>query len=256
MGNNKTTNRFQNQVAVITGGADGLGKALAQRYLREGAKVILFDINRENLEKTQNEFKGESLEVDFQVVDVSDSQNVQDGFAYVKGKYSKLDIMVNSAGIVGPTGMKITEVPDEGFEKVSSVNLQGSFLTAKYALRLMEENNYGRVLLIASIAGKDGNAGMSCYSSTKSGVIGLVKSIGKEFAETNITVNGLAPAVIRTQLVDDMPPEQVKYMTDKIPMKRCGTLDEFAAIASWITSKEASFNTGTVFDLSGGRAVY
>ena len=252
----KMNKRFQDQVAVVTGGADGLGKALARRYLLEGAKVILFDINRENLAKTQNEFKGESLEVDFQVVDVSDSQSVQSAFAYVRQRYSKLDIMVNSAGIVGPTGMKITDVPDEGFEKVSAVNLQGSFLTAKYALKLMEENNYGRVLLIASIAGKDGNAGMSCYSSTKSGVIGLVKSIGKEYAETHITINGLAPAVIRTQLVDDMPAEQVKYMTDKIPMKRCGTLDEFAAIAGWITSKEASFNTGTVFDLSGGRAVY
>jgi 3-oxoacyl-[acyl-carrier protein] reductase len=256
MKNEQISNRFQNQIAVITGGADGLGKALARRYLLEGAKVILFDINRENLEKTQNEFRGESLEVDFQVVDVSDTQSVQDAFAYVSEKYSKLDIMVNSAGIVGPTNIKITDVPDEGFDKVSAVNLRGSFLTAKYALRLMEENNYGRVLLVASIAGKDGNAGMSCYSSTKSGVVGLVKSIGKEFAESNITVNGLAPAVIRTKLVDDMPPEQVKYMTDKIPMKRCGTMEEFVAIASWITSKEASFNTGTVFDLSGGRAVY
>ena len=136
------------------------------------------------------------------------------------------------------------------------INLFGSFLTAKHALARMTPRNYGRVLLIASIAGKEGNAGMCAYSSAKAGVIGLVKSIGKEFAETGITVNALAPAVIRTAMVAAMEPAQVKYMTDKIPMKRCATLEEVASLACWIVSPEASFNTGFTFDLSGGRAVY
>ena len=139
---------------------------------------------------------------------------------------------------------------------VGAVNVRGSFLTCREAVRNMLPNDYGRVLLVASIAGKEGNAGMVCYSTSKAGVIGMVKSAGKEYAETGITVNGLAPAVIQTALVDNMEPEQVKYMTDKIPMKRCGTLDELASMACWIVSPEASFNTGFTFDLSGGRAVY
>ena len=137
-----------------------------------------------------------------------------------------------------------------------AVNLRGTFLMTKYALSIMESRNYGRILNFASIAGKEGNAGMSPYSSSKAGVIGLVKSAGKEFAETGITVNAIAPAVIRTPMVDGVDPDQVKYMTDKIPMKRCGTLDEVAALACWIVSPEASFNTAAVFDLTGGRATY
>jgi 3-oxoacyl-[acyl-carrier protein] reductase len=157
---------------------------------------------------------------------------------------------------VGPTSTVITDVRVEDFDEVYRVNLRGSFVVAKQALLRMKKANRGRILLFASIAGKEGNAGMCCYSSTKSGVIGLVKSVGKEFAETGITVNAIAPAVIRTPMVDATDPAQVKYMTDKIPAKRTGTLAEAAALACWIVSDEASFCTGFTFDLSGGRAVY
>jgi 3-oxoacyl-[acyl-carrier protein] reductase len=164
--------------------------------------------------------------------------------------------MVNSAGIIGPTSTKITDYSTEAFDKICAVNLKGTFLAAKYALKVMEKNNYGRILLIASTAGKEGNPGMVGYSATKSGVIGLVKGIAKEYAETNITINGLAPAVIKTVMNENTAPDQLAYMTAKIPMKRMGTVEEVAALSAWIVSKECSFTTGFVFDLSGGRATY
>ena len=144
----------------------------------------------------------------------------------------------------------------EEFDRTCAINLRGTYSVAKHALAAMKPRDYGRILLFASIAGKEGNAGMSPYSASKAGVIGLVKSAGKEYAETEITVNAVAPAVIRTPMVEGVHPDQVKYMTDKIPMKRCGTLEEIAALSCWIVSPEASFNTGFTFDLSGGRAVY
>lgn len=249
--------RFENQVIIITGGAEGLGKSLAERYLTEGAKVVLFDCNEELLRSTVKEFQAKGLNsISFYTVDISCASAVEKAFEEFDKQYNTLDVMVNSAGIVGPSNVTVADICVEDFDKVYEVNLRGSFLMAQHSIKRMKKNNYGRILLIASIAGKEGNAGMVCYSATKSGVIGLVKSLGKEYAETNITINGIAPAVIHTSLVDDMPEEQVKYMTDKIPMKRCGTLEEFASLSSWITSPEASFNTGFIFDLSGGRATY
>ena len=164
--------------------------------------------------------------------------------------------MFNSAGIAGATATKITDYDTATHEQVVRVNQLGSFLMTKYALLQMQKRGYGRILLMASIAGKDGNPGMAGYTSTKAAVISLVKGVGKEFADTGVTVNALAPAVIRTPLNEQTAPEQLKYMTDKIPMGRLGTVEETAALALWILSKEASFNTGFVFDLSGGRAVY
>ena len=165
-------------------------------------------------------------------------------------------MVVNCAGIVGPNAKKINEVEVDDFDRVYAVNLRGSFSVTKYALRHMEKQNYGRILLFASIAGKEGNAGMTAYSATKAGVLGLTKSAAKDFAETGITINTIAPAVIRTAMVDALDQWQVDYMTEKIPMKRCGTLEEVTSLACWIVSEEASFNTGAVFDLSGGRATY
>ena len=150
----------------------------------------------------------------------------------------------------------MVDVTAAEFSKVLDVNLTGSFNMLKSSIPEMQKNDYGRCLLIASIAGKEGNAGMASYSASKAGVIGLVKAAGKEYAETGITINGLAPAVIRTAMVEAMPAEQVKYMTDKIPMKRCGSIEEVAATCAFIVSEEASFNTATCFDLTGGRAVY
>jgi 3-oxoacyl-[acyl-carrier protein] reductase len=246
-----TNERFKDQTAIITGGADGLGLHIATRLTREGARVWIVDRDEE-----LGAAAAKRIGCEFEPMDVADESSVSTAFGKIIAAAGRLDVMVNCAGIVGPNGVKIVDVPLAGFEQVQAVNVRGSFLTCREAVRHMLPRDYGRVLLIASIAGKDGNAGMACYSTSKAGVIGMVKSVGKEYAETGITVNGLAPAVIRTALVDKMDPEQVKYMTDKIPMKRCGTLDELAALACWIVSPEASFNTGFTFDLSGGRALY
>lgn len=249
--------RFAEQVAVVTGGADGIGRAIADRLAREGASVVLFDRDAGKLEQAAREMSARGLRVSGETIDVGDEEGVKSSLERTASAHGgRLDVMIHCAAIVGPTSTKITEVSVEDFDLVTRVNLRASFLMTKHALRLMEPRGYGRVLLFASIAGKEGNAGMSPYSSTKAGVIGLVKAAGKEFAESGVTVNAIAPAVIRTPMVDGIDPQQVKYMTDKIPMKRCGTLDEVAALSCWIVSPEAGFNTGFTFDLTGGRAVY
>lgn len=248
--------RFENQVGVISGGADGIGKGIADRLLSEGATIVLFDINADLLAKTVEEFSSKGFTTEGIKVDISSEDQVRDAFEKVQEKYGKIDIMINSAGIVGPTSTKITDYPVDEYDKIYAINLRGSFLMTKYAVGMMERNRYGRILLLASIAGKDGNPGMAGYSSMKAGVIGLVKGIGKEYAESGITINGLAPAVIKTAMNENTAPEQLAYMTDKIPMKRLGTVEEVASLASWIVSEEASFNTGFVFDISGGRATY
>lgn len=248
--------RFENQVAVVTGGADGLGKSIAARLASEGAQVFIFDHSQDKLEACRAEFSASPLKIEYQLVDVTNETEVGTAIDKVVELAGQLDILVNSAGIVGPNGVKLADVVTSDFDQVYAVNLRGSFLVTKYALKAMTTKNYGRIMLIASIAGKEGNAGMAAYSATKAGVIGLVKAVGKEYAETGITINGLAPAVVRTGMVEAMDPNQVKYMTDKIPMKRCCSLEEVAALVSFAVSKEASFNTGFVFDLTGGRAVY
>ena len=248
-GNDK---RFSGQVAVVTGAAEGIGFHLAARLAGEGARVVLIDRQAGLLEGSAAEIPVAS----WKVADISDDAALCAAFESIMAEHGRIDIVVNCAGIVGPNARRVTEVEVDEFDEVCAVNLRGSFLVTKYALRHMEERNYGRILLFASIAGKEGNAGMCAYSATKSGVIGLAKSAGKDFAETGITVNAIAPAVIRTGMVEALDQWQVDYMTEKIPMKRCGTLDEVAALACWIVSQEASFTTGAVFDLSGGRATY
>lgn len=246
--------RFENQVAVITGGAEGLGRAIGQRIAREGGTIAIFDIHQEKLAQTTQTFSKQGYRVCQHKIDVTDEAAVKAGFEAVIAQYGQVDIMVNCAGVVGPSAIKASDIALADFEQVLQVNTIGSFIMTKHALRYMQARNYGRILLIASIAGKEGNAGMTAYSTSKAAVIGLVKAVGKEFAETGITVNGLAPAVVRTAMVEAMPPEQVSYMTDKIPMKRLGQLEEVASLSAWIVSKEASFNTAFVFDLTGGRA--
>ena len=248
--------RFKNQVAVISGGADGLGKGIAHRIASEGCAVILLDINEVLLNQTVAEFRQMGFFTEGYVVDVSDELAVAWAMEQVESIFGKIDIMVNCAGIVGPTSTKITDYPVEAFDKIYQVNLRGSFLMTKYALKAMEKQDYGRILLLASIAGKEGNPFMTGYSSMKAGVIGLVKGVGKEYATTGITINGLAPAVIHTALNDNTTAEQMSYMINKIPMGRLGTIDEVASISAWIVSKESSFNTGFIFDISGGRATY
>jgi 3-oxoacyl-[acyl-carrier protein] reductase len=248
--------RFQDRSVIVTGGADGIGAAIARRLLREGARVTLLDANEEKANAAAAQLSQEGFSVNTTVLDVGDATAVDEGFARVVASQGKLDAVVHAAGIVGPNATKATEIDPEDFDEVIRVNLRGSFLVARAALRHMEASGYGRILLFASIAGKEGNAGMSPYSVSKAGVIGLAKSLGKEYAETGITINAIAPAVIRTAMVEGMEAWQVKYMTEKIPMKRCGTLAEAAALSCWLVSEEASFSTGAVFDLSGGRATY
>jgi 3-oxoacyl-[acyl-carrier protein] reductase len=246
------TQRFAGQVAIVTGGASGIGAGVAERLAAEGARVVLFDLNEAGL-REQSAKTGDS---DTAVLDITKEAEVETAVQKVVVTYGRLDILINCAGIVGPTATKITDYALADFEKVVAVNLMGSFVMTKAVIPHMLVRNYGRILLIASIGGKEGNPGMAGYAASKSGVMGLVKGIGKEYADTGITVNGLAPAVIATPMNAATDPAMLDYMASKIPMGRLGTVAEVAAIACWICSPEASFNTGFVFDLSGGRATY
>lgn len=248
-------NRFENQTAVITGGASGIGYAIAEKLGGEGAKIWILDRDVNLAENALKSLQAKGYTAGFIATDITDESSVKAAFNKIEEE-GGCSVVVNSAGVVGPNGINTTEVELADFERTCRINLTGSFLIIKYALKGMLPRQYGRILLLASIAGKEGNAGMSSYSASKAGVIGLVKSAGKEYAGSGITINALAPATIMTSMVEKMEPHQIKYMTDKIPMKRCGRLEEAANLAAWVLSEEASFNTGFTFDLTGGRAVY
>jgi 3-oxoacyl-[acyl-carrier protein] reductase len=245
--------RFQDHVAIITGGADGLGFALARRLTDEGAFVAVFDFAEEKLKRVWTALGSTGVGVK---VDVTDPDAARAMVQQLVAQKGRVDILVNCAGITGNTGTQSHEVMLDDFDRVMNVNVRGSFIMFQAVIGHMLARHYGRVLHIASISGKEGNAGMLAYSASKAAVIAMAKVQGKEYAETGVTVNALAPAVIRTAMVEALPEAQVKYMTEKIPMKRCGTLDEFAAMAAFIVSPENSFTTGFTFDLTGGRATY
>jgi NAD(P)-dependent dehydrogenase (short-subunit alcohol dehydrogenase family) len=244
---------LKDQLAVVTGAASGLGIAIAKKLSEEGVRLALLDIQEQPLKKLVSELKTESAAY---TLDITNEGQVKDTIYQIEEHFGSIDILVNSAGITGKTNIKSHETDTEDIKRVFDINYFGSYYTSKYALPFMLRQNYGRVLHIASIAGKEGNAGMIAYSSSKAAVIGMTKVQGKEYAETGITVNALAPAVVRTALVEAMPEDQVTYMTDKIPAKRCGTLEEVANLVSYIVSPMNSFTTAFTFDLSGGRATY
>jgi len=243
--------QFKDQVAIITGAASGIGLAIAKKLHGEGARVVLIDLNPLALTSVSMPV-GEIA----YACDVTNEDQVKAAINWVAERFGRIDVLVNSAGVTGKTNIKSHDVELVDFRFVFEVNVVGSFLTSRAVLPHMLKQHYGRILHIASIAGKEGNAGMLAYSASKAAVIGMAKAQGKEYAETGITVNALAPAVIRTAMVDALPEEQVKYMTDKIPMKRCGTLEEIAHLAAFIVSPGASFTTGFTFDMTGGRATY
>ena len=247
------SNQFTDQVAIITGAAAGLGFAIAERLASEGAKVALLDLQKGPLQKAVKQIGAQAKAY---ALDVTNEKQVTKTINQIAKQFGRVDILVNSAGVTGKTGIKTHEVGFDDFKFVFEVNVNGCFLTSRAALPHMLKRNYGRILHIASIAGKEGNAGMLAYSASKAAVIGMTKVQGKEYAETGITVNAFAPAVIRTAMVEALPEEQVKYMTDKSPMKRCGTLEEVANLCTFIVSPGASFTTGFTFDMTGGRATY
>jgi 3-oxoacyl-[acyl-carrier protein] reductase len=245
--------QFEHQVAIVTGSASGLGLAIARKLHAEGAQVAMLDLNESALQKAAQEVGARAIPFALDLTNEAQVNHVTDE---ISKRFERIDVLVNSAGVTGKTNIKSHEVDTEDLRFVFGVNFMASFFMARAVLPRMLGRNYGRILHIASIAGKEGNAGMLAYSASKAAVIGMTKVQGKEYAETGITVNALAPAVIQTPMVDAMPEAQVKYMTDKIPMKRCGTLEEVAHMATFIVSPGTAFTTGFTFDMTGGRATY
>lgn len=247
---------FEGQTAVVVGAADGIGKAAATLLAQRGVRVACLDRNLAGAEEVARSLTSDTAAALAVGTDVVDAASVEHAIGRVREELGPVAALVNCAGTTGVTGRKSEDVDVEDFELVYRVNLRGAFLLSKAVLPGMVAEGYGRVLHVASIAGKEGNAGMVAYSATKAGLIGMVKAQGKEYAETGVTVNALAPAVIRTAMVEAMPPAQVEYMTERIPMRRTGRLQEAAETICWAVSPACSFTTGFTFDLSGGRAVY
>lgn len=242
------------QVAVITGGAQGIGRACAERFLASGARVVIWDPDTALAEKTAAELSGDG-DIKACDVDVTNVQNVTDAAARVVADFERIDILVNNAGIAG-ANMTTWEYTDAEWGRVMDINLNGPFHCCRAVIPTMIENGYGRIVNIASIAGKEGNPLASAYSVSKAGVIALTKSLGKELAEYDIAVNCLTPAAAKTAIFNQVTREHIDYMLSKIPRGRFVLVDEIAAMVAFMASKENSFTTGGVFDISGGRATY
>ena len=238
------------KVAVITGGTRGIGLAIVERMAKSGARVAVWD--RARLEKGS---KAEAAGAALIAADVSDPDAVARALAETESRVGPVDILVNSAAI-GGVNTTVAQYPLDEWRAVMDVNLTGTFLTCRAVAPGMEKRGYGRIVNIASIAGKEGNPNACAYSASKAGVIALTKSLGKELATTGVCVNCIAPAVIETEMLEQSTKEHIAYMVSKIPMGRLGQVDEVAALVCWLASAECSFSTGAVFDISGGRATY
>ena len=239
--------RFQGQAAIVTGGVSGIGAGVARRFADEGARLSLWDMDESALAKS-----GATHTV---TLDVTDADAVHRAARAAADALGKIDILVTSAGITGPNH-GTWDYPVAAWDRVIDVNLKGVFYCNRAVVPLMQRNNYGRIVNIASIAGKEGNPNASAYSASKAGVIGLTKALGKELANTPIRVNCVTPAAVKTPLFAQMTQQQIDWMLSKIPIGRFGEIEEVAALICWLASEECSFSTGAVFDVSGGRATY
>jgi len=249
---NKNKFDFSNKTAVITGGAQGFGLDIAKRFLDSGAKVIIWDIDAKLLEKVLKDTNNTNLSSN--IIDVSIYKDVEDSVNKILKK-TNIDILINNAGITGPTS-SLWEYDVEMWNKIVEINLFGTFNCCRAIVPNMIKNNYGRIVNVASVAGKDGNANASAYSSGKAGVIGLTKSLGKELADKNIAVNAVTPAGAKTRILDQMSKEHVQRMLSKVPRGRFLEIHEFTSLICWLSSEENTFSTAAVFDISGGRSTY
>ena len=248
----KNLYNFENRTAVITGGAQGFGLDIGKRFLNSGAKVIIWDIDPKMIEKAIKDLNNPNLSSN--IVDVSNYKEVESYTSNITKK-SNIDILINNAGITGPTA-PLWEYDIEMWKKVVDINLMGTFNCCKTIVPNMIKNNYGRIVNVASVAGKDGNANASAYSVGKAGVIGLTKSLGKELANKNIAVNAVTPAGAKTRILDQMTKEHVQRMLSKVPRGRFLEVEEFTSLVCWLSSEENTFSTAAVFDISGGRSTY
>ena len=246
--------KFKDKVALITGAYQGLGKGIAKKLGEQGCKLILVDID-ERVKDTEKEFNNANIDAISVIGDVSEESTANSAVEKGVSKYNKIDILVNNAGI-GGINKPLWDLPVDELDRVYAINLRGVFIFCKSVIPLMLKNKYGRIVNIASIAGKEGNPNAVPYSATKSAVIGLTKSLGKELAKTEIRVNCVTPAVVKTSILDEFTEDHINYMLEKIPIGRTGKIEEVANMVAWIASEECSFSTGAVFDISGGRATY
>tara|TARA_B100001057_G_scaffold55152_1_gene49025 strand:- start:1036 stop:1788 length:753 start_codon:yes stop_codon:yes gene_type:complete len=248
----KNTFDFENRTAIITGGAQGFGLDIAKRFLYSGAKVIIWDIDPQMVEKSVKDIKNPNLSSN--IVDVSNYNQVEKCVNEII-KNTNIDILINNAGITGPTAT-LWEYDIEMWRKIVDVNLMGTFNCCRAIVPNMIKNDYGRIVNVASVAGKDGNSNASAYSAGKAGAIGLTKSLGKELADKNIAVNAVTPAGAKTRILDQMTKEHVQRMLSKVPRGRFLEVEEFTSLICWLSSEENTFSTAAVFDISGGRSTY
>ncbi len=240
---------LEQKTAIVTGGVQGFGLAIVNRFIKSGAKVVVWDQDKDLLDNM--DINGiEKIQVD-----ISKFESIKNAYEETLEKVNKVDILINNAGIAGPS-FKTWEYPVEEWQKVIDIDLTGIFYCCKIIVPHMLKNNYGRIVNIASIAGKEGNPNAMPYSSAKAGVIALTKSLGKELADKNIAVNCVTPAAAKTKIFDQISQEHIDYMLSKIPRNRFLLVDELASLVAWMSSEENSYTTGAVFDLSGGRATY